>query len=173
VKVLLTGATSGIGAEVAQILRERGDELWVVARDASKVDPSDHLIEADLSSATTFRGLPDELDGLIHCAGVVTLGSIAEARVEDWEDQFRVNLLAPFTLTQAALPALRAARGTVVFVNSGAGLRVSPHWSAYAASKFGLRAFADGLREEEKSLLDLPRPYRHPDAGVGPRAGGR
>jgi short-subunit dehydrogenase len=151
-KVLLTGATSGIGAEVARILRERGDELWVVARDASKVDPSDFLIEADLRVATSFAGLPPDLDALVHCAGVITLDSIQDADVRDWDEQLRVNLVAPFALTQAALPALRAARGTVVFVNSGAGLRVSPGWSAYAASKFGLRALADGLREEEKSL---------------------
>ena len=48
-----------------------------------------------------------------------------------------------------ALPALRAARGTVVLVNSGAGLFAHPQWSAYAASKHGLRAFADSLRGEE------------------------
>ena len=60
-----------------------------------------------------------------------------------------MNLLAPVELTRLALPALRAARGTVVMVNSGAGLRAGPTWSAYAASKFGLRAFADALRQEE------------------------
>ena len=53
-------------------------------------------------------------------------------------------------LTRVCLPALRAARGTVVFVNSGAGLVAHPRWSAYAASKFGLRALADSLRAEEQ-----------------------
>ena len=67
-----------------------------------------------------------------------------------WTDQLAVNLVAPALLTRAALPALRAARGTVVLVNSGAGLRASPGWSAYAASKFGLRALADALRAEER-----------------------
>ncbi len=52
-------------------------------------------------------------------------------------------------LTQALLPALRAAHGTVVFVNSGAGLSANAHWAGYAASKFGLRALADALRAEE------------------------
>ena len=51
--------------------------------------------------------------------------------------------------TRVTLPALRSARGTVVFVNSGAGLRANPDWSAYAASKHGLRALADSLRGEE------------------------
>lgn len=153
-RVLLTGATSGIGLEVARILRHRGDELWVVARDAERVDVADRLIQADLRQP--FRidpsDLPDSLDALVHCAGIVDLGTVAESPAMAWEDQFRVNLLAPVVLTQAALPALRRARGTVVFVNSGAGLRVSAGWSAYAASKHGLRALADGLREEEKSL---------------------
>jgi short-subunit dehydrogenase len=53
-------------------------------------------------------------------------------------------------LSRLCLPALRAARGTVVFVNSGAGLVAHPQWSAYAASKFGLRALADSLRAEEQ-----------------------
>ncbi|MCW2867267.1 MAG: short-chain dehydrogenase/reductase, partial [Marmoricola sp.] len=66
-----------------------------------------------------------------------------------WRSQLDVNLLAPAELTRIALPALRSARGTVVFVNSGAGLRANPGWSAYAASKFGLRALADALRQEE------------------------
>jgi short-subunit dehydrogenase len=64
-------------------------------------------------------------------------------------DQLRVNLVAPTELTRALLPALRAARGTVIFLNSGAGLVAHPEWSAYAASKFGLRAVADSLRAEE------------------------
>ncbi|BBH16391.1 short chain dehydrogenase [Nocardioides baekrokdamisoli] len=153
-KVLLTGATSGIGQEVARILRERGDELWVVVRDASRADPRDHAIVADLAEplSLTVADLPEEIDAVVHSAGTITLGAIADSAQEDWESQFRINLLAPAMLTRIALPALRRAQGTVVFVNSGAGLRVSAGWSAYAASKHGLRALADGLREEEKSL---------------------
>ncbi len=66
-----------------------------------------------------------------------------------WEQQLAVNLVAPAELTRLLLPVLRVSRGHVVFVNSGAGLRASPGWSAYAASKHGLRALADALRQEE------------------------
>ena len=85
----------------------------------------------------------------MHAAGVVQLGTVAELSVQDWAHQLRVNLVAPAALTRVALPALRAASGTVVLVNSGAGLFAHPQWSAYAASKHGLRALADSLRAEE------------------------
>ena len=82
-------------------------------------------------------------------SAALELGAVGELSVEDWSSQLRVNLVAPAALTRVALPALRAARGTVVFVNSGAGLSAHPGWSAYAASKHGLRALADSLRGEE------------------------
>jgi len=69
--------------------------------------------------------------------------------VASWTWQLGVNLIAPAELTRILLPALRNRRGQVVFVNSGAGLRTAPEWSAYAASKHGLKALADGLRAEE------------------------
>jgi NAD(P)-dependent dehydrogenase (short-subunit alcohol dehydrogenase family) len=60
-----------------------------------------------------------------------------------------VNLVAPAELTRLLLPVLRVSRGQVVFVNSGAGLHAHAGWSAYAASKHGLKALADALRSEE------------------------
>ena len=86
---------------------------------------------------------------MVHAAGVVTLGPVAELGVDAWRSQLDVNLVAPALLTRALLPALRAARGTVVLVNSGAGQVAHPTWAAYAASKHGLRALADSLRAEE------------------------
>ncbi len=74
---------------------------------------------------------------------------MAELSAAAWVEQVSVNLVAPAVLTRLALPALRAARGTVVLVNSGAGLVAHPQWSAYAASKHGLKALADSLRAEE------------------------
>ncbi|MDH2415348.1 SDR family oxidoreductase [Nocardioides sp. CER19] len=152
---LLTGAGSGIGRELARRLSRRGDELWLVVRDPAKVTeefPDARLIVADLADSTAIAGLdlPDRLDSLVHAAGVVELGAVAELDEAAWTDQLAVNLVAPALLTRAALPALRAARGTAIFVNSGSGLRANPGWAAYAASKFGLRALADALRLEER-----------------------
>lgn len=154
---LLTGAGSGIGAVLAQRLLERGDEVVVIARSSERAEelradlPGVDVLVADLAwpESVESLALPDALDSVVHAAGVVELGSVADLSVEDWASQLRVNLVAPAALTRVALPALRAARGTVVFVNSGAGLAAHPQWSAYAASKHGLRALADSLRAEE------------------------
>ncbi|HZJ06500.1 MAG TPA: SDR family oxidoreductase, partial [Nocardioidaceae bacterium] len=107
---------------------------------------------ADLADPTAVGDLelPDALDSVVHAAGVVNLGTVAKLSTREWRQQLDVNLLAPAELTRLALPALRSASGTVVFVNSGAGLRANPQWAAYAASKHGLRALADALRGEEK-----------------------
>jgi NADP-dependent 3-hydroxy acid dehydrogenase YdfG len=77
---------------------------------------------------------------------------VAELTADQWIDQLMVNVVAAAELTRLLLPALRAARGHVVFINSGSGLRANPDWSAYAASKHALRALADSLRAEEPEL---------------------
>jgi NAD(P)-dependent dehydrogenase (short-subunit alcohol dehydrogenase family) len=81
---------------------------------------------------------------------VVDLAPVGQIDLAAWQRQLDVNLTAPMVLTRTLLPALRRARGTVVFVNSGSGLRANADWAAYAASKFGLRALADALRLEEE-----------------------
>ena len=94
----------------------------------------------------------NELDVLVHNAGVAYPGRVAESTTEQWRATFEVNVTGAVALTLALLPALRAARGQVVFVNSGSGLNVSPGLAAYSASKFALRAFADSLRADEPLL---------------------
>ncbi|MFL6160174.1 MAG: SDR family oxidoreductase [Marmoricola sp.] len=142
---LVTGTGSGIGADLADRLEARGDQVLRVTRDV--VDLADaaavHAWAADLAASTP------RLDSLHHVAGTVELSTVADLDLADWTRQLDVNLTAPAVLTAALLPALRAAAGTVVFVNSSAGLVANATWSAYAASKFGLRALADALRAEE------------------------
>jgi short-subunit dehydrogenase len=155
---LVTGAGSGIGRIVAERLLERGDEVWMIARSTERAHDlrSDHpgatVLVADLAFPESVGSLelPESLDSVVHSAGVVRLGPVAELTVEEWAAQLRVNVVSPAALTRVALPALRAARGMVVFVNSGAGLNAHPQWSAYAASKHGLKALADSLRAEEQ-----------------------
>jgi short-subunit dehydrogenase len=157
---LITGASSGIGAAVTAALNARGDELWLVARTVERAtELREHYdgartLLADLDAPETLEAslggvLPDSFDSVLHVAGVVDLGPVAELSAKTWRSTLAVNLESPAELTRLTLPALRRAHGQVVFVNSGAGINASPDWSAYAASKFGLRALADSLRAEE------------------------
>jgi short-subunit dehydrogenase len=153
---LVTGAGSGIGAAVADRLAARGDDLVLLARDEARATeladryPGSRTFAADLADPSAIE-VPalDRLDSVLHVAGVVDLAAVADQPVEQLRAQVDVNLVAPAVLTRLTLPAVRRARGTVVFVNSSAGLSASAQWSAYAASKFGLRGFADSLRAEE------------------------
>ena len=157
----ITGASSGIGAALARALYERGDDLVLLARNEERAEqlvtvfPDATAVVGDLEHPESLRAslgerMPAMLDSVLHVAGVVDLGPVSELPAEVWRRTLDVNLAAPAELTRLALPALRAARGRVVFVNSGAGLNASASWSAYAASKFGLRALADALRAEER-----------------------
>jgi NAD(P)-dependent dehydrogenase (short-subunit alcohol dehydrogenase family) len=149
---LVTGAGSGIGRVVAERLLARGDEVWAVVRTPGRAPSGCIEVLADLADPDAIAAVtawPDRLDSVVHAAGVVELGRVEELSASAWQEQLAVNVIAPAVLTRAVLPPLRSAGGTVVFVNSGAGLRANPSWAGYAAAKFGLRALADALREEE------------------------
>jgi short-subunit dehydrogenase len=153
---LVTGAGSGIGAALADRLADRGDSLLLLARNEARAAelatryPGAQTFAADLADPASIR-VPevDRLDSVLHVAGVVDLGPVADQPVDRLREHVDVNLVAPAVLTRFTLPAVRRTRGTFVFVNSSAGLTANANWSAYAASKFGLRGFADALRAEE------------------------
>lgn len=158
---LVTGASSGIGREIALQLLQRGACIWAVGRRRSRLETAlgqEHaslrLLEADLASDEGLVELTaalDRLDGLdilVHGAGRIHLGRFESVTLRHFDEQYHVNLRAPFAITQGALPALRRRRGQVVFINSSGGLRVPAEATQYSATKFGLRAIADGLRDE-------------------------
>lgn len=151
--VLVTGAGRGIGRELARRLAARGWRVLALGRDRAALSQLDAVpIVADLARPEDLAetAFPERLDALVHNAGVAEVGDVAELSVESWKRQLTVNLVAAAELTRLLLPALRAAQGHVLFVNSGAGwAKAGPKWAAYAASKHGLKALADALRAEE------------------------
>lgn len=156
---LITGAGGGIGAAIAEALAPT-HTLLLAGRPSERLD----AVAARIGATTWPLDLtdPDDIDAcaevltgldvLIHNAGVAFPGRVAESTPAEWRTAFEVNVIGAVALTCALLPALRASRGQVIFINSGSGLNASPGLAAYSASKFALRAFADSLRADEPLL---------------------
>jgi short-subunit dehydrogenase len=162
---VITGASSGIGRAVALALAvehvslcligRRADALQAVRKLALPTTDKVKVQQADLTSDLEIERLRleiedhfGEVDLLIHAAGVIELGLLESASVKSLDDQYRCNVRAPFALTQALLPMLKAAQGDIVFVNSTAGLEARARVGQYAATKHALKALTDSLREE-------------------------
>lgn len=163
--VVVTGASSGIGRAIALTLAAPGVGLWLLARRAHALDetaaevrsagaqawacPLDIRADAELERfRDRLRAESQGLDILVHAAGAHFRGGVAEAPVAQLDEQYQVNVRAPYVLTQLLLPLLRARRGQIVFVNSSAGLEARACVGSYAATKHALKALADALRQE-------------------------
>jgi NADP-dependent 3-hydroxy acid dehydrogenase YdfG len=156
---MITGASGGVGSALAEVLAPT-HTLFLAGRPSSRLDEVATRFGAttwplDLADTDEIPAAVepiDSLDVLIHNAGVAFPGRVAESYVEEWRMTMEVNVIGAVALTLALLPALRAAGGHVVFINSGAGINASPGLASYTASKFALRGFADSLRNDEPSL---------------------
>ena len=162
---VITGASSGIGQAVALGLAAKGVKTCLlgrklatlegVAKLARKTAPQVLCYQVDLTVDQDVRKIADliqqdlgHVDMLIHSAGVISLGRLESAPIEDLDRQYRTNVRAPYALTQALLPMLKSRRGQIVFINSSAGLNAGPNVGQYAATKHALKAVADSLRHE-------------------------
>ena len=162
---VITGASSGIGQAVALGLAAKGVKTCLlgrklatlegVAKLARKTAPQVLCYQVDLTIDQDVRKIADRfqqdlghVDMLIHSAGVISLGRLESAPIEDLDRQYRTNVRAPYALTQALLPMLKSRRGQIAFINSSAGLNAGPNVGQYAATKHALKAVADSLRHE-------------------------
>ena len=153
---LITGASGGIGSAIARALAEEGVRLFLVGRHLEKLTVAGEAFQADLTddaqlraTAARVREVFGGVDLLIHSIGLFRAGPLETSPVEDIDAQYRVNLRVPYLLTQELLPSLIERQGQVVFINSGAGSHPAKgSWGAYSATKHGLRALADSLRDE-------------------------
>ena len=155
--VLVTGGGTGIGAAVARLLREAGDEVAILGRRPealAAVAASTGALDlvCDVSDAEQVAGAVavaverfGRLDGLVLNAGVMAPGGISELSLADWDALVSVNLTGAFYVARAALPALLRARGAVVSVASVAALRASAEMGGYAVTKAGLVMLTQSL----------------------------
>jgi NADP-dependent 3-hydroxy acid dehydrogenase YdfG len=166
---VITGSSSGVGKALALALASRGATLCLLGRDVHRlhkvrdeIGPKWHRSQCypvDLTQDGDIRELQAQVeqdfgavDVLIHSAGVIRLGDMERARIEDFDLQYGVNVRAAFSLSQAMLPLLKARCGQFVFVNSLAGLTASANKSQYSATKHAITAIANSLREEVNPL---------------------
>ena len=138
---LVTGASSGMGAETARLLSDGGARVFGAQRGLS--DFEDIVVDfADPSSPEKaidhIAKATGQLDILVNNAGVMREGTVEETSLDDWHLQMQINLTVPFLLIRYAMPLLRAARGAIVNVGSIEGLGNNPRHPAYGASKAGL-----------------------------------
>lgn len=155
---IVTGASSGIGLAVSERLASEGWAVIGVARRFSgeAVAPFSRTVSADLARTAELealaRTLADEerdIDALISCAGTGRFAPIESLSVDDLRHVVALNLLAPMILARAYVPVFKTRRrGDFVFIGSEAARVAGPRGTAYCASKFGLRGFAQSLRIE-------------------------
>jgi NADP-dependent 3-hydroxy acid dehydrogenase YdfG len=160
---IVTGAGGGIGRAVTLALINEGATVWAVGRTEAtlaetvssygrlgRAYPANLTVdpEVDRLAGDAEREF-GRLDFLVHSAGTIEHGAIANSPTETLDLQFRSNVRMPYRVTQSLLPLLRKSPGQIVFVNSSIVLGVPrPHMSQFAASQHAVRAFADTLRQE-------------------------
>ncbi len=162
---VITGASSGIGRAIALCLAEQGLTLCLIGRDstslelvansASKSSSKTFSYQADLTNDDHLAELVDKIKGdipcinlFIHCAGLLTVGSIEDSAITDFDLQYRANVRAPYVLTKELLPMLTSCAGQIVMMNSSIWQQARAGLSQYAATKYALKGFTDSLRDE-------------------------
>lgn len=165
---VITGAGSGIGREISRALWREGATVCLVGRDLTRLEaaiPSTgsgqerrRCYPMDITRDEEVRGLARRLqeeyprvDALVHSAGAFAYGEWELIKMDELDLLFKTNLRAPILLTQTLLPFLKRSSGQVVFINSSAVRSARARDGAYTATKHGLHAFANSLREEVNS----------------------
>ena len=164
--VAITGASSGIGEATALTLARAGASVALGARRKDRIDALAARIEdgggtavafeVDVTDESAARGFVEaaherlgRLDTLINNAGVMLLGPVEQSSSDDWRTMLNVNVLGLLYCTSAALPFMRAQEGgDIVNISSVAGRFARAGNAVYAATKFAVGAFSEGLRNE-------------------------
>ncbi len=158
---LVTGASSGLGAEVARLFAERGATVFGIARDTTRMAavfddvPGGAHARADITDPQACRGAVDQcvarfgrLDVLVNAAGFHQMRHTAEVTDSEWAHDLAANLTGPFHLCRAALPHLLETAGNIVNVASVAGVEGEVYSAGYCAAKHGLVGLTRALAVE-------------------------
>lgn len=174
--VLVTGASTGIGRNIAERLAGEGYFVYAGARkdgDIAELSEIDHVqgirldvtVQADLDAAVaTVSNDGRGLYGIVNNAGVVVMGIVAETDESELDYVFDVNVYGPYRVVKSFAPLIVQSKGRIINISSMAGIRSSMAYGVYGMSKHALEAFSDSLRLEMetvgvRSSLVLPGPY--------------
>lgn len=167
--IVITGASSGLGAEAARHLATLGatvvlgarreDRIKTLAENITAKGGKALAIETDVTDRTSVQNLVDaavktygRIDVLLNNAGVMPLSPLENLRVDEWDLMIDVNIKGVLYGIAAALPHMKAQKsGQIINVSSVAGHRVLENSAVYSATKFAVRALSEGLRAEVKS----------------------
>jgi len=170
---LITGASRGIGKAIAEALAAAGGKVALTARSADALNTVAASIRANGGTALALAADADDadamagvlsktvsefggLDGLMNNAGMIDpIARMEAADAADWAHIFNINLVSPVVLTRMALPHLRASKGALVNISSGAAHRPLEGWSAYCATKAALWMATQALHLEEGEAIDV------------------
>jgi 2-deoxy-D-gluconate 3-dehydrogenase len=165
-RVLVTGASRGLGAEIASSMAAAGAELMISGRDATGLESTRqmveqhgracHVMKADLRCVEETIRLADSalemfctIDILVNNAGVVYVEDLLNTTIEHWEQTQAVNLRAPFLLAQRLVPGMmKQRRGKIINISSVAAVLAPEGHSAYSASKGGLNLLTQAMAAE-------------------------
>src|SRR5262249_9702977 len=160
--VLVTGVSSGIGRETAQLLAERGARVFGSVRDVRRNGdlPDVELVHMDVTDdASVQNGVKSvlekagKIDILINNAGYGLTGALEETSVEEAQQQFDTNFFGVLRVTQAVLPAMRRQRsGRIVNISSALGFLPAPFNGIYGASKYALEGYTEALDHEVRTF---------------------
>jgi short-subunit dehydrogenase len=181
-RVLLTGATGGLGRAIARALDERGAHVILTGRDQEALEQlarelrSVETLAADLAERGDVVALPGragQVDILVNNAGLPGSGRLESYSDEEIDRVLDVNLRAPIMLTHALLPGMiERRRGHLVYVSSISGKVPTVRASLYSATKYGLRGFAGALRDDlHASGVDASVVFPGVISGVGMQEG--
>ncbi len=166
--MLITGASKGLGRELADLAADAGANLILTARSAGLLEElKAELCRRGIECMTVAGDLTDDdfiarlatlcgekhLDILVNNAGIVEIAKLEDVSGERIDEVLGLNLAAPIKLTRAVIGMFKERRrGTVVFINSAGGRKEVPDHTVYCASKFGVTGFIESLKLEVKGL---------------------
>ncbi|MBD0399813.1 SDR family oxidoreductase [Flammeovirga sp. EKP202] len=158
--IVITGASSGIGAATAQLFSDNGFPLLLLGRRVEKMEalnlPNTLIKKVDVTDYDTFKTAVTEAEeqfglteAIVNNAGMMLLGDIAVQDPQEWKKMFDVNIMGVLNGMQIVLPQMRERKGgTIINISSIAGRKTFGNHAAYCGTKFGVHAITENAREE-------------------------